>query len=179
MKNKVKNSCFPKGFTLIELLVVVLIIGILAAVALPQYQKAVEKSRVAEAISTIATLEQAVDIRLLEKGYEENENYWDWTDEGNQELNMDIPLDCTKYGNFCTGKSFTFNVGCTNSVCTIWAVRLDNSNDWFPTDGSTYALSSVKNKTTNRWQHRCSIEQGEMPIAQSMCTMLQNQGWTN
>ena len=55
-----------KGFTLIELLVVVLIIGILASVALPQYQKAVLKSRAAEAWTNLKTLNTAAAAYCLE-----------------------------------------------------------------------------------------------------------------
>ncbi|MBO7237831.1 MAG: prepilin-type N-terminal cleavage/methylation domain-containing protein [Elusimicrobiaceae bacterium] len=57
-----------KAFTLIELLVVVLIIGILTAIALPQYQKAAERSQSSQAVTMLKSVYQAAQEYYLANG---------------------------------------------------------------------------------------------------------------
>ena len=70
------------GFTLMELLVVVLIIGILAAVALPQYQLAVGKSKYATLKNTVFPMIHAVQLYYLANGTKPS---------GFDDLDIDIP----------------------------------------------------------------------------------------
>ena len=58
----------PPGFTLIEILVVVIIVAVLAAIALPQYQKAVEKPQFTQTLAYLQRLYRAEKLHYLQYG---------------------------------------------------------------------------------------------------------------
>ena len=154
-----------QGFTLIELLVVVLIIGILAAVALPQYQKTVEKSRVAEAYAIASSMKKAVDAYILENGVP--------TSSFTDGLALDIEISCpvTKVGiewyNIC--KDFVYQVYCNSNSCTINAFRYHKSD--YSDMRSNYTLSWKWNFASATWSHTC-IYYTQGSLGHSVCNAL-------
>ena len=73
---KIKKS----GFTLIELLVVVLIIGLLTAVAVPQYQFVIARTNAAEAFAILQNINNATNRSYLMHGKYPDRNDWDTLD---------------------------------------------------------------------------------------------------
>ena len=95
-----------KGFTLIELLVVVLIIGILSAVALPQYQKAVTKSRMSSLWPLLKSIKDAQELYYLENGT--------YVDDLSQ-LSIGVPKGQI-YSNTVVGEEIYSNGLCLNNI---------------------------------------------------------------
>ena len=112
-----KRGPLSAGFTLIELLVVVLIIGILSSVALPKYQKAVDRSKGVEALTFGKAIADAENVYFMANGhYEASIQNQDFSS-----LHIDMPNSEDWYigtgGHSCNCESVSPDGGCHSSGC--------------------------------------------------------------
>ena len=155
-----------RGFTLIELLVVVLIIGILSSVALPQYTTAVEKARVAEALTTLNYMQKQLIMYHLETGgtcpnsgcplgeelMELSGGEWD---ESGQE--------------YCT-KNFLY---VNDEPNTVTAYRTKNCS----AENSEYRIYLRTPFEGEGWEEEGSCNARETALGEKICKGLQSQGF--
>ena len=115
-----------KGFTLIEMLVVVLIIGILAGIALPQYRKAVVKSKFAEVDLLVNASKQNIRFFLDANGWPGEANGYAVSFAGRTREEgygiIDLPGDCDLYMFYCETELALYSANCDPNFCDIGAI---------------------------------------------------------
>ncbi|MDM0009121.1 type IV pilin protein [Variovorax sp. J22G73] len=117
------------GFTLIELMIVVVIIGILAAIAVPQYSDYVRRARVSEALGLLAGMRPR-----MEQFFQDNRTF------------VDACLSGSVAAKPATTKGFRFDCGTpTATTYTITATGLDNTS----TAGFVYTLKADGTRSTS------------------------------
>ena len=148
-----------RAFTLIELLVVVLIIGILAAVAVPQYQKAVEKSRLSEVLQNINAIQKCFELYKLENGLPSSDVVY------LADMNCPIEVDLGDFDGSYMYENNNFRyegIGCTPNGCVVTEIHR------IPSYAYALSLSSSGKKF-------CYTE--DTDLGRYICKSIENQGW--
>ena len=110
------------GFTLVELMIVVIIVGILAAVAIPMYQGATERAKASEAVAALGTIRGALRVYYAEHGTYVNTNFATGAVVTNGSV-LDVSVN-DLLGRYFSGACYTFNVAPT---ATTYDIKCDGS----------------------------------------------------
>jgi len=121
-----KSFRCERGFTLVELLVVIVIIGILVAIALPQFMKQTDKAKYASAKATLASMRNSIQMYASEHG----KNKYPKADTG--EINQVLIDDGFASGTIDPwGQYYNYKVSSNQKEYVLWSYGPDgtSSND--------------------------------------------------
>lgn len=116
MLNKMKNK--KRGFTLIELIIVIAIIAMLAAIAIPKYQKSKEQAAITAHKANISMLKTAASVKLNELNSNDNEVIWT-EDSGDHSNYVEKWPQVPKGIEQLKGKSYKVTIDPKNSTITV------------------------------------------------------------
>lgn len=148
MKNK-------KGFTLLELLVVVLIIGVLAAIALPQYDMAVGRARYATLKDNARAIKSALDRYYMAQGsYTEKLTDIDIDLQGpltNNDSKVTLPDNSVCY------------IGSATIFCSrhIFGIYMEYGVPYRNYGSANHACVTYSQKANDRANRLCQLETGK------------------
>ena len=168
-KNAIQGRFWPSkrpGFTLIELLIVVLIIGVLAAVALPQYQLAVAKSRVSAMLPLVKSMAAANEMYYMENGcYAAGNDV--------KRLNLEVPAFCNFMSNnhWSCGTDFMIDFSNQRRIILNYCPGMDGT-----LSGCVNKRELVVEKYYQKSDHESNAGKwgcgGETPLGRKICNSL-------
>ncbi len=188
MKKIISNK---RAFTLIELLVVVLIIGILAAIAVPQYKKAVLKSKLTQVFVLADAYEKAIDFWRLENGEPSSYCYLTGNDDHNlcsEQLLIDAgqPDDYTAAGDIFGDLEIKALPGATNYTPWVIVITKLNGNQCGFSFRKPYHDSTGGKIMSDTWRFAglANLSKGKVPagcedVTKVMCEHYKESGLVN
>lgn len=170
-KHLLKN----RAFSVFELVMAMLIISTLMAIAVPQYEKAIERTRATEALSLTYALHEAMNTWVDENDGYPTTNTKFLGDSPDARLSIDVPTTVRNakisYNGVAQTNYFRYNAYCGVNFCDVMADRITP-------DGTQQYRMFTRTYKEGTIDHKSCTVYNNSRIGEGICAWLRKDGWS-